>query len=776
MSSKDLQINIHPPEEPHTAILSFFTGVHITGKDQPKKKVSLSQALPYWEDPENEEFIALTQQLRALKYSDEQVYKKERGKLCPTFQIGDWETRNQCHTYVPILVFDIDGGDESSYKKHLTKCLEIPYLYHMMPSLGFGGRILVKCNSNPNTHKAYYQAVCKDLSQKLGIPLKEDLKGQETAKNEPIPHLDTTTSDLNRLWFACHTPRELVYHNEESEVYCLPEDRAQKTPTKQEQKRPQKGDYPVAFSQWDKVDNLVSQIERKGEDITKGMTNNWFPKILLPLANEFGEEGRLLAHRVSRFHPDYSQAETDQQYSNALGKDNNQVRINTFYALCKNLGYFVDFDALKAKYSTSKATSHTIVSKDIKKDEQEKITNEQAKALEDALKEFWDFRFNAITRMPEFRKKGEPEFIRMDDYSLNSITRKLRNRKKSGANKARIAETIESSFSPLINPIEEYFKQMQPDGKDHIKALCATVSPLEDQVDMFEKYFTKWAVGAVANVFTKDRCANHLCFILTGQQGAFKSTWIRQLCPPALINYYFEGNLDPENKDDLFATTANFIYNLDDYFAEVTKKKINSLKSFITKDTVNARRAYGRYPEELPKICSFIASSNDDTFLHDPTGNRRFIPFEVTAIDIETAKKINIDQVWAQAYLLFRKGHRYWLDKEDQKELKAHNSKYEVQSLEFDLINTYFQLPKNRNEADLYLNSADIIDKLSAKSSIRISSKKVGEALKKAGFARFQKRLEGRRNPSWVYAIDLVEEVDIEDEKTTKGEKPLFEK
>ncbi len=770
MNSNDLQINTHQPEEAPTAILSFFTGVHITGKDQPKKKVPLGQVLPYWEDPENEEFIALTQRLRALKYSDEQAYKKERGKRCPTYQIGDWNTRNQCHTYVPILVFDIDGCEESSYKEYLAKCSAIPYLYHMMPSLGYGGRILVKCNSNPNTHKAYYQAICQDLSQKLGIPLKEELKGQETAKERAIPHLDTTTSDLNRLWFACHTPKELVYHNEESKVYHLPEDPTQKTATKQEQKRLQKGGYPVEFSQWDKVDNLISQIERKGEDITKGMTNNWFPKILLPLANEFGEEGRLLAHRVSRFHPDYSQAETDQQYNNALGKDNNQVRINTFYALCKNLGYLVDFDALKTKHSTSKTNSPTIVSSDKKKEEQERITNEQAKALEDALKRFWNFRFNAITRMPEFRRKRDTEFIQMDDYSLNSITRKLRNEKVAGANKARIAEIIESSFSPLINPIEQYFQKVQPDGKDHIKALCATVSPLEGQVEMFEKFFTKWAVGAVANVFTKRRCVNHLCFILTGQQGAFKSTWIRQLCPPALINYYFEGNLDPENKDDLFATSANFIYNLDDYFAEVTKKKINSLKSFITKDTVNARRAYGRYPEELPKICSFIASSNDDTFLHDPTGNRRFVPFEVTAIDIEAAKKIDIDQVWAQAYSLFRQGHMYWLSKEDQKELKAHNSKYEVQSLEFELVNTYFQQPTSRNEADVYLTVADIINRLSLKSSIRLTAKKVGEALKKGGFIRFQKRLEGRRNPTWVYALDLVEEADLEEEKTTRGE------
>lgn len=513
------------------------------------------------------------------------------------------------------------------------------------------------------------------------------------------------------------------------------------------------------------------------------MTNIWFPKVLLSLANEFGQQGRRdLAHRVSRFHPDYTQEETDKEYDRALAKDQGKVRIGTFYALCKSFGYLVDFDQLNEQHKELNG-SHEAVTVDPEEiatngrekelpvenqePKEEPISNKQAKELEEALQRVGEFRFNEITRMPEVCKKGSSDYIRMDDYLLNSITRKLRLSGTPGATKTRIAETIESGFSPIINPIEVYFKELKPDGKNHIKALCATVSPLEGQAEMFEKYFKKWAVGTVANIFIKDRCANHLCFILTGQQGAFKSTWIRQLCPPALINYYFEGNLDPENKDDLFATTANFIYNLDDYFAEVTKKKINSLKSFITKDTVNARRAYGRYPEELPKICSFIASSNDDTFLHDPTGNRRFIPFEVTAIDIEAAKRINIDQVWGQAYSLFRKGFIYWLSRDDQKELKEHNSKYEVQSLEFELVNTYFQPPTNRNEATAYLTTADIIDRLAQKSSIRMTPKKVGEAMKKAGFDRFQKRLEGKSNPSWVYAIDFTEEIDIQEEKTT---------
>ena len=92
----------------------------------------------------------------------------------------------------------------------------------------------------------------------------------------------------------------------------------------------------------------------------------------------------------------------------------------------------------------------------------------------------------------------------------------------------------------------------------------------------------------------------------------------------------------------MLATTNNFIFNLDDYFAGITSRKINEFKGLLTKNTVKVRRSYARYAEELPKICSFIASSNEAQFLHDPTGNRRFLPFEVEKIDIQTAQAMDI--------------------------------------------------------------------------------------------------------------------------------------
>ncbi|NRA48218.1 MAG: virulence protein [Phaeodactylibacter sp.] len=385
--------------------------------------------------------------------------------------------------------------------------------------------------------------------------------------------------------------------------------------------------------------------------------------------------------------------------------------------------------------------------------------------LEASLKSFADFRFNSITRFPEVKYLEEGTWKRIDDFTLNSIVRKLKSLGITHASKSKVGDLLESDFSKQVNPIKEYFNQLNGFNGDPIGELVSTISLACDPASkpernkMFRKYLQKWLVGAVANVFLEDKCANQLCFILAGPQGVFKSTWISNLCPEALSAYYVEGALDPDNKDSMLATASNFIFNLDDYFAGITSRKINEFKGLLTKNKIKVRRSYARYAEELPKICSFIASSNEAQFLHDPTGNRRFLPFEVEKIDIQSAQKIDIDQVWSQALSCFREGYIYWLEKADQVELSEYNEQFEVQSNEYETLVTYLKPPDEGEVPEADLTNAEILAHLQDKVSIKISAKKLGEALRKANFPRYQKRRNNRR--SWVYGVIYADDADI---------------
>lgn len=214
-------ITTQPSGDTEKAPVSFFTGTHIKGTSRPENFSSLRDCFTFWENPENKPLVELTKSLRSLKETDKATYKKERARNCPVYQIGHWETRKKCGIYVPVLVFDIDGCDDATYLFNLSKCEKISFIYRVMPSLGGGMRIMVKTDSTLETHKAYYAAFCKLLSEQLSIPLKSDLKYEEGSDKSLPEHIDDGTSAINQLWFACHTSRDLVYHNEGSEIFYL---------------------------------------------------------------------------------------------------------------------------------------------------------------------------------------------------------------------------------------------------------------------------------------------------------------------------------------------------------------------------------------------------------------------------------------------------------------------------------------------------------------------------------------------------------------------------
>ena len=113
----------------------------------------------------------------------------------------------------------------------------------------------------------------------------------------------------------------------------------------------------------------------------------------------------------------------------------------------------------------------------------------------------------------------------------------------------------------------------------------------------------------------------------------------------------------------------NLIINIDDQLKALNKRDENELKNLITCPQVKYRMPYEKHIEERPHLASFVASVNGNDFLTDPTGSRRFLPFEVLAIDIDRAKSIPMDAVYSEAKTLLNEGFRYWFNDEEIAEL-----------------------------------------------------------------------------------------------------------
>ena len=290
--------------------------------------------------------------------------------------------------------------------------------------------------------------------------------------------------------------------------------------------------------------------------------------------------------------------------------------------------------------------------------------------IETYLRAHYVFRYNTVLDRTEYRSNKDVDcrFTKVGRYEINSLRRELDLDMGIITSSDNLYSIIESSFSPRINPIQEYFKALpEVDASEvlhKIEVNQSTIANLASCVivrnsEKWLPYLTKWLVAVVTNAMDDRECRNHTCLVLTGEQGKFKTTFLDLLCPPALKGYSYTGKIYPQEKDTLTYIGQNLIVNIDDQLKALNMRDENELKNLITCPMVKYRMPYDKYVEEHSHLASFVASVNGNDFLTDPTGSRRFLPFEVLAIDIERAKEISMDAVYTEAKALLKSGFRY---------------------------------------------------------------------------------------------------------------------
>ena len=319
--------------------------------------------------------------------------------------------------------------------------------------------------------------------------------------------------------------------------------------------------------------------------------------------------------------------------------------------------------------------------------------------IEAYLSSRYEFRYNTVLGRTEYRRMNSSDFTKVGRYEINTLRRELDNDVGIITSSDNLYSIIESSFSPRINPIQEYFKglplvDVSSSSPFSLKAIpdlasCVVVR----NSNKWLPYLTKWLVAVVANAMDDRECRNHTCLVLTGEQGKFKTTFLDLLCPPALHGYSYTGKIYPQEKDTLTYIGQNLIVNIDDQLKALNKRDENELKNLITCPMVKYRMPYDKYVEEHPHLASFVASVNGNDFLTDPTGSRRFLPFEVLSIDIERAKAISMDNIYAEAKALLNMGFRYWFDDDEIAELYRESEDFQVQTAEMELLLRCFEKP-----------------------------------------------------------------------------------
>ena len=387
-------------------------------------------------------------------------------------------------------------------------------------------------------------------------------------------------------------------------------------------------------------------------------------------------------------------------------------------------------------------------------------TSSKNSEIEAYLSIRYEFRYNTVLGRTEYRRMNSSDFTKVGRYEINTLRREIDNDIGIITSSENLYSIIESSFSPRINPIQEYFKNLplvdvsssSPFSLKAIPDLASCV--VVRNSDKWLPYLTKWLVAVVANAMDDRECRNHTCLVMTGEQGKFKTTFLDLLCPPALHGYSYTGKIYPQEKDTLTYIGQNLIVNIDDQLKALNKRDENELKNLITCPMVKYRMPYDKYVEEYPHLASFVASVNGNDFLTDPTGSRRFLPFEVLSIDIERAKAISMDNVYAEAKALLKSGFRYWFDDDEIAELYRESEDFQVQTAEMELLLRCFEKP-TEDESYSLMTTTEILTYLGIYTHQPLVAKRMGEALKKAGYIKVSKRRNGG-SPIYVYKIRKI--------------------
>ena len=380
----------------------------------------------------------------------------------------------------------------------------------------------------------------------------------------------------------------------------------------------------------------------------------------------------------------------------------------------------------------------------------------EVEAIEAFLFSQAEFRHNVITHHCEIRWTEEAGFLPLTDRDVNTLWGRM-NKTVGRVYLTDIYNVIHSEFVPLFNPFQSYFDHLPSwDGvSDPIGDLADTVHVKSDQAE-FRDYFRKWFVG-ILPALLDDTVVNHEILVLIGEQGLYKTTWFNFLLPPELRCYFYtKTNSDRLNKDDLFSLTEFALICFEELDG-MRPAELNQLKAMVTMPYVNERAAYGRNKERHPHIASFCGTGNNVQFLTDPTGNRRWLPFEVSQIRDPHQHAIPYELVYSQAYALWKSGFCHWFSQEEIRVLNTHNSRFEVPNLEEDLIRTHFRKPFE-GEAGIFVTAADILEQISSCLRYPLSPNKIGRIM--AGLEFESIRYKGKRG--YITVKKTGEDIDRE--------------
>jgi predicted P-loop ATPase len=298
----------------------------------------------------------------------------------------------------------------------------------------------------------------------------------------------------------------------------------------------------------------------------------------------------------------------------------------------------------------------------------------------------------------------------------------------------------EIAAKDTYHPVREYLEKVHTlHGHDTsiLDDLASKVLGAHDPLDQI--FLKRFLTAAVARAY-EPGCKVDTVLILKGAQGVGKSTFFKVLVGPE----WFNDSLPPMGTPNMIVTMHHAWLN---EWAELEvvfgQKDTSAVKSFITTTTDNVRRPYERSIESLKRSSLLVGTTNQDEFLRDATGNRRFWPVTVgDEIELKYLEN-HRNEIWAAAVTLYKRGEQWHLTREEEKLAAERVKDYQEVDHWEEPILKYVDAYQFVTVSGILASALEVpTERQDMK-----AQKRVGKILRANGWEEAQRRVDGHTNP-----------------------------
>lgn len=310
-----------------------------------------------------------------------------------------------------------------------------------------------------------------------------------------------------------------------------------------------------------------------------------------------------------------------------------------------------------------------------------------------------------------------------------------------------------------FHPVRDYLRALKWDVTPRLSNLANRIFGTDEI--LHARMLMAWFAQAAKRALTPG-CKADAALVLVGPQGFYKSTFFALLAG----QYFSDTKMDISSRDGLMQLAAAWIYEWSELENVTSKKQAAEVKQFITSQCDTFRLPFGKAIVQHPRSSVIVGTTNEDQFLNDVTGSRRFwvIPVKrrISEDSIRYLQSFR-DQLWAEAVVLVESNYQAWLDLDEEKRREELAEDHQVADALQDAIVAWLATPEAGRTLHQrgWLLMGDLLGQALGVDKARWDralQSRVGQAMKRLGWSHGRRRLKDGSAP-WVYVPPLTHEL-----------------